>query len=299
MEFEDNTNNNDQEQEDEINLHEEEEEDDEDIYDSPPPSRGVLKPSTEIPHDTTTGGGGGFMVVHGGSSGGGGGGNMFRFRECLKNQAVNIGGHTVDGCGEFMPSDHEGTIDALKCAACGCHRNFHRKELPYFHAPPPQQQQPPPQQGFFRLPAPVSYRPPQAQPPSRASPLQLALPPPTQRDRSEEDRMETSSAEAGGGGGGSSRKRYRTKFTAEQKEGMLGLAERIGWRIQRQDDELIQRFCQESGVPRQVLKVWLHNNKHTLGKSSSSSSPPLHIHQNPCPPPPPTQSSFHHEQDQP
>lgn len=233
------------------------------------------------------------MVVHGGSSGGG---SRFRFRECLKNQAVNIGGHAVDGCGEFMPAGIEGTIDALKCAACGCHRNFHRKELSYFHHhhAPPHQPLPPP--GFYRLPAPVSYRPP----PSQAPPLQLALPPPPQRERSE-DRMETSSAEAGGGGGGSGiRKRFRTKFTPEQKERMLALAETIGWRIQRQDDEVIQRFCQETGVPRQVLKVWLHNNKHTLGKSSSS--PPLHQHQNQTlhpPPPPPQPSSFHHEQDQP
>uniref|UniRef100_A0A1J3CW13 Zinc-finger homeodomain protein 1 n=1 Tax=Noccaea caerulescens TaxID=107243 RepID=A0A1J3CW13_NOCCA len=283
MEFEENNND-----EEEMNLHEEEEDDA--VYDSPPllpPSR-VLKASTESPDTagTTSTGGGGFMVVHGGPGGpGGGGGSRFRFRECLKNQAVNIGGHAVDGCGEFMPAGIEGTIDALKCAACGCHRNFHRKELPYFnHHAPPQQPLPPPP-GFYRLPAPVSYRPP----PSQAPPLQLALPPPPQRERSE-DRMETSSAEAGG-----IRKRHRTKFTAEQKERMLGLAERIGWRIQRQDDEVIQRFCQETGVPRQVLKVWLHNNKHTLGKSSS----PLHHHQNPPPPPPPQSSSFHHEQDQP
>ncbi|XP_013613610.1 PREDICTED: zinc-finger homeodomain protein 1-like isoform X3 [Brassica oleracea var. oleracea] len=251
--------------EEEINLHEEEEEGDA-LYDSPPlppPSR-VLKASTESPDTagTTSTGEGGYMVAHGGSSLGGGG--RFRFRECLKNQAVNIGGHAVDGCGEYMPAGIEGTIEALKCAACGCHRNFHRKELPYFHhlAPPT-----PP--GAYRLPAPMSYRPS----PSQASPVQLALPPPA------EDRMETSSAEAGG-----MRKRFRTKFTAEQKERMLGLAERIGWRIQRQDDEVIQRFCQETGVPRQVLKVWLHNNKHTRGMSSSS---PLDQHQNPTLPPPP------------
>ncbi|RID77010.1 hypothetical protein BRARA_B03955 [Brassica rapa] len=268
--------------EEEINLHEEEEEDA--LYDSPPlppPSR-VLKASTESPDTagTTSTGEGGFMVVHGGSSLGGGG--RFRFRECLKNQAVNIGGHAVDGCGEFMSAGIEGTIEALKCAACGCHRNFHRKESLYFHHhAPSQQQHHPPPPGFYRLPAPVSYR----SPPSQAPPLQLALP---QRERSE-DRMETSSAEAGG-----LRKRFRTKFTAEQKERMLGLAERIGWRIQRQDDEVIQRFCQETGVPRQVLKVWLHNNKHTLGKSSS---PPLHHRQNPTLPP--QSSSFHHEQDQP
>ncbi|CBI18716.3 unnamed protein product, partial [Vitis vinifera] len=95
-----------------------------------------------------------------------------RYRECLKNHAVSIGGHAVDGCGEFMAAGAEGTLDALKCAACNCHRNFHRKEM----------------------------------------------------------------------------------------EG-----ERLGWRIQKHDEAVVQQFCSETGVKRHVLKVWMHNNKHTLG----------------------------------
>ncbi|CAI0419528.1 unnamed protein product [Linum tenue] len=51
-----------------------------------------------------------------------------KYRECPKNQAVGIGGHVVDGCREFLPSGPDGRIDALKCAACTCHRNFHRLE---------------------------------------------------------------------------------------------------------------------------------------------------------------------------
>lgn len=51
-----------------------------------------------------------------------------RYRECLKNHAANIGGNVTDGCCEFMPSGNDGTLEALKCAACNCHRNFHRKE---------------------------------------------------------------------------------------------------------------------------------------------------------------------------
>ncbi|MBO8589755.1 hypothetical protein INN88_14240, partial [Staphylococcus aureus] len=39
-----------------------------------------------------------------------------RYRECLKNHAVAIGGHAVDGCGEYMPAGQEGTLDSLKCA---------------------------------------------------------------------------------------------------------------------------------------------------------------------------------------
>ncbi|XP_050377467.1 mini zinc finger protein 3-like [Argentina anserina] len=52
-----------------------------------------------------------------------------RYGECQKNHAANIGGYAVDGCREFMASGEEGTAEALTCAACGCHRNFHRREV--------------------------------------------------------------------------------------------------------------------------------------------------------------------------
>ena len=52
------------------------------------------------------------------------GGAAVRYRECLKNHAAAIGGNATDGCGEFMPSGEEGSLEALKCSACGCHRNF-------------------------------------------------------------------------------------------------------------------------------------------------------------------------------
>ncbi|XP_021673178.1 mini zinc finger protein 2-like isoform X1 [Hevea brasiliensis] len=52
-----------------------------------------------------------------------------RYGECQKNHAADVGGYAVDGCREFMASGEEGTDAALTCAACGCHRNFHRREL--------------------------------------------------------------------------------------------------------------------------------------------------------------------------
>ncbi|KAI4365917.1 hypothetical protein MLD38_021855 [Melastoma candidum] len=52
-----------------------------------------------------------------------------RYGECQKNHAAGIGGYAVDGCREFMASGGEGNDDALTCAACGCHRNFHRREV--------------------------------------------------------------------------------------------------------------------------------------------------------------------------
>ncbi|KAE8715812.1 Zinc-finger homeodomain protein 2 [Hibiscus syriacus] len=169
------------------------------------------------------------------------------YRECLKNHAVGIGGHAVDGCGEFMPAGTEGTLDALKCAACNCHRNFHQK-LPttdiYFH-----HHQLPQFTPYFREPTGYLHVAGQQRP--------LALPSTSGHSRDDQE---------DGSNQGSSRKRFRTKFTQEQKDMMLALAERLGWRIQKHDEEIVQQFCNETGVKRHVLKVWLHNNKHTLGK---------------------------------
>ncbi|XP_043708030.1 zinc-finger homeodomain protein 2-like [Telopea speciosissima] len=176
-----------------------------------------------------------------------------RYRECLKNHAVGIGGHAVDGCGEFMPAGEEGTLDALKCAACNCHRNFHRKETdgglyhPQFHP-------------YYRTPTGYLTVAPHHR--------QLALPSTSGgggHSREDQEDMSNPSGGSGGGGGGGSKKRFRTKFTQEQKDKMLAFAEKLGWRIQKHDDAAVQQFCNETCVKRHVLKVWMHNNKHTLG----------------------------------
>ncbi|KAG8050747.1 hypothetical protein GUJ93_ZPchr0009g2010 [Zizania palustris] len=54
---------------------------------------------------------------------------VVRYKECQRNHAASIGGHAVDGCREFMASGAEGTAAALLCAACACHRSFHRREV--------------------------------------------------------------------------------------------------------------------------------------------------------------------------
>ncbi|XP_031115756.1 zinc-finger homeodomain protein 2-like [Ipomoea triloba] len=194
----------------------------------------------------------------------------YRYKECLKNHAVGIGGHAVDGCGEFMPAGEEGSLDGLKCAACNCHRNFHRKEAAESEGYA-RHQSPSPHHhhnlhplhhhhhfstfSSYRAPHPSGYL--HVTPPSHHG--QLALP---SSSRDEEDMSNPSSS----GGGGGSKKRFRTKFTAEQKDKMLALAERLGWRIQKQDEAAVQQFCAEANVKRHVFKVWMHNNKHTLGK---------------------------------
>lgn len=130
-----------------------------------------------------------------------------RYRECMRNHAASLGGQASDGCGEFMRG-----AAGFSCAACGCHRNFHRREV--------------------------------------------------------------AAAEFSG-------KRFRTKFSSEQKERMLAFAESIGWRIQRHYDSAINQFCSDIGVRRNVLKVWMHNNKTALRRTQSL----------PPPPPPPPSSS--------
>ncbi|XP_066326892.1 zinc-finger homeodomain protein 2-like [Miscanthus floridulus] len=255
-------------------------------------------------------GGGSFRTPGGvvvGGGGGGGGGAGTRYRECLKNHAVGIGGHAVDGCGEFMAAGEEGSIDALRCAACGCHRNFHRKESDspmggggadpaaalspaaitaygaaaahhHHHQFSP----------YYRTPA--GYLLHQHQQLAAAAaghmPMQrpLALPSTSHSGRVDEgDDMSgligpmvvapmvgmslgSGGGPSGSGGSGSGKKRFRTKFTQEQKDRMLAFAERLGWRIQKHDEAAVQQFCEEVCVKRHVLKVWMHNNKHTLGK---------------------------------
>ncbi|XP_074302258.1 zinc-finger homeodomain protein 2-like [Silene latifolia] len=196
-----------------------------------------------------------------------------RYRECLKNHAVNIGGHAVDGCGEFMPAGPDGTFDALKCAACNCHRNFHRKEhvpaadnhrqLTLYHPPPP------PVYQFYRpatVPAPAATQTTRTTPGflAVAGGRQLALPVGATAEEQVTGgmmamTMTTTTSSSG-------KKRHRTKFSQEQKDKMLALAETLGWKIQKCDESVVQQFCDETGVKRHVLKVWMHNNKHTLGK---------------------------------
>ncbi|XP_017701202.2 zinc-finger homeodomain protein 2-like [Phoenix dactylifera] len=240
-----------------------------------------------------SGGGEAGMVAVGGAgasgnrkvSGVGGG----RYRECLKNHAVNIGGHAVDGCGEFMAAGEEGTLDGLRCAACSCHRNFHRKETEggvapgagvigaeYHHQFSP----------YYRTPAGYLHHHHHMAAAAAAAqqqqhrPAPLALPSTSGGGGYSREEQEDIShpmmggggvgggiiGSGGGGASGSGKKRFRTKFTQEQKDKMLAFAEKVGWRIQKHDEAAVQQFCEETCVKRHVLKVWMHNNKHTLGK---------------------------------
>ncbi|GLJ22095.1 hypothetical protein SUGI_0414270 [Cryptomeria japonica] len=207
-----------------------------------------------------------------------------KYRECLKNHAASIGGHAIDGCGDFMPSGEEGTLEALKCAACNCHRNFHRREV---EGEPPCYYCYNPRKDARRRSGGATVAGSMA-PLLQTSAPPLALPAPSRFPAHQMIMALGGDSDDGGGGGGGGymsvygggggggggghvmmKKRFRTKFTNEQKEKMSVFAEKIGWRIQKHDEAAVQQFCADVGVKRHVLKVWMHNNKsHVLAKSN-------------------------------
>ncbi|KAF5736030.1 hypothetical protein HS088_TW14G00163 [Tripterygium wilfordii] len=66
------------------------------------------------------------------------------------------------------------------------------------------------------------------------------------------------------------RKRFRTKFSQEQKDKMAEFADKLGWKIQRRDEQQVQEFCCQVDVKRQCFKVWMHNNKQAMKKKTTN-----------------------------
>lgn len=206
-----------------------------------------------------------------------------RYRECQKNHAAGIGAHAIDGCGEFMPGGEEGSVDALRCAACNCHRNFHRREVEgevlcdCKRKPKPGVQLgagivTPGMPTTLTSATPVSTLALTVGGAGQMSPLAMAALSAGGPTDSDEQDDGPGNVTSGGGMMMSMRspsaikKRFRTKFTTEQKDKMFAFAEKLGWRIQKHDEAAVQEFCALVGVKRHVLKVWMHNNKHTMGK---------------------------------
>lgn len=174
------------------------------------------------------------------------------YKECMKNHAAAIGGHAVDGCGEFMPSPSSSATDptSLTCAACRCHRNFHRQDpitppfLDFRHPPFPKR--------FSVSPSPS--------PPPPAPHAFFGL----SSGAGAEDHHQapvTPTVENPVG-----RKRFRTKFSQDQKEKMHSFSVKLGWKMQKRDEAAVKEFCHEIGVSKGVLQVWMHNNKNTFGR---------------------------------
>ncbi|KAG2579016.1 zinc-finger homeodomain protein 10-like [Panicum virgatum] len=270
------------------------------------------------------------------------------YRECLKNHAASLGGHALDGCGEFMPSPEADPADpgSLRCAACGCHRNFHRRVHEAPPSPPLLALPPPPPQPSAaphvardaraprgeeapedRLPAaafddetessdeegsdfdedrPLSPLPapvvgmPGYLPPAPHMHLALGTGVPGASTPVAAPRPPAPPGPAGSPGAAAARKRFRTKFSPEQKQRMQALSERLGWRLQKRDEAVVDESCREIGVTKGVFKVWMHNNKHNFvaghsaRRSASSSSPAAAAPPAaPAPPPPPPRAPVH------
>ncbi|KAL6009216.1 Zinc-finger homeodomain protein [Asimina triloba] len=201
------------------------------------------------------------------------------YKECLKNHAAALGGHAIDGCGEFLPSPHSSPADptSLKCAACGCHRNFHRKtddtdeeddeedddDAAAHFTPKRRNSNSPPH------PLASAYSP-------SAPQMLLALsaghsgPLPDADGHHLHNHLGGNRPATPNATPAAVRKRFRTKFTREQKEKMYEFAERLGWRMQRQDEGTVEEFCREIGVEKSVLKVWMHNHKNSFTKRNST-----------------------------
>lgn len=162
------------------------------------------------------------------------------YRECLRNHAASLGSYATDGCGEFTLDDNNNNNTSprsasLHCAACGCHRNFHRK---------------------------VMYGASYSNNSSRDREIMAA-------DDYAGGRTAEESPRSG-------KKRFRTKFTTDQKEKMLAFAEKLGWTLQRKDQENeTERFCREVGVSRKVFKVWMHNHKNNTSSISTGNASSL------------------------
>ncbi|KAL2532612.1 Zinc-finger homeodomain protein 6 [Abeliophyllum distichum] len=127
--------------------------------------------------------------------------DSIRYKECLKNHATSVLGHVLDGCGEFMPGGEDGTPEALRCAACDCHRSFHRREADGE-----------PQIGTSHY---YTYDP--------KSRITIAT--------GTRGHAVVQPSFSG------SKKRFRTKFSQEQKDRMHEFAIRLGWKIQKQDEQ--------------------------------------------------------------
>ncbi|KAJ6681847.1 ZINC-FINGER HOMEODOMAIN PROTEIN 1 [Salix koriyanagi] len=153
----------------------------------------------------------------------------------------------------------EGNFDALKCAACNWHRNFHCKEtdgggggeIILYHSYHHQQQ--PKFSPYYRDPPPA-WVPSSLDTNSAERPLALPA------------ASGGGGGRGGGGGGSSSKKRFGTKFSPEQKEKMLAFAERLGWRIQKHDEASVEQFSADNGLKQHVLKKlvtsysWCHGD---------------------------------------
>ncbi|OMO75237.1 hypothetical protein CCACVL1_16270 [Corchorus capsularis] len=193
---------------------------------------------------------------------------LCRYKECKRNHGIPFGRYAFDGCGEFMKSSDE---DPYKCAACGCHRNFHRKEP--CPADTPQNNR----NNSVTLAPPTQAPTPEKE--QFMSPLPLATLNGNTGESSSFPRVDKnldagSETQSGVGVGvraglgvqkGMKIKRTRTRFTLEQKQKMTRFAvDRLGWRLHRTDETDVLNLCKDLGISRHVFVVWMNNTRRRI-----------------------------------
>ncbi|GER42900.1 homeobox protein 26 [Striga asiatica] len=159
---------------------------------------------------------------------------LVMYKDCQHNHAAQAQGFTLDGCGLFEPNGPNATPQAHFCAACRCHRNFHRRvevDLPdnYYSTQNVNPSSPNQPSG------------PQAQQvPSSNSPSAIG------RQEVVSGLRETGPA------------RVTNRITREQSERMRVIAERNEWKMFRDhSEEEIRRICSEVGITRNMLRRWI------------------------------------------
>ncbi|KAL0702781.1 hypothetical protein Bca4012_058903 [Brassica carinata] len=143
-----------------------------------------------------------------------------------------------------MSSGEEGTAESLLCAACDCHRSFHRKEI----------------EGMFVVKL-NSFGHSQRPPVSRhVSPNMMSFGGGRGgRDPAESSTEDLNKFHQSFDGNGVDqyqyhpKERFRTKFNQEQKEKMMEFAEKIGSTMSKPEDNEVNQFCREINVERQVF----------------------------------------------
>ncbi|CAN4110697.1 unnamed protein product [Withania somnifera] len=187
---------------------------------------------------------------------------VVKYFECRHNYAASSMGHVLDGCGEFFPTGPPETPESFICAACHCHRNFHRKmevemedrmELPilsidhYSHGiPSPTVIVDGSQHPYLERP----HHPRQTFNKNKG----FAIPAQgTEMDGGEIEVDEQSGFK-------------RKRLSDYQKERVLAFAEEVmGWRWTKYNDKVIP-FCDEIGITPSYLKNWMDNNRRKIGK---------------------------------
>lgn len=151
------------------------------------------------------------------------------YRECMKNHAAKLGTYAADGCCEYTPDENYPT--SLTCAACGCHRNFHRKALIDLSSIP-----------------------------SGSPSSHLLAGPSSSADLASKRRSRTKFTDE---------QKARMVAFAESIGWRIPKKEGGGYAGRREEDD-VARFCKEIGVSRQVFKVWMHNHKNNVPNASST-----------------------------